>query len=785
MKNSLLTLAVLAAVASSAQGHEQSIKKKAAKAEQATEEVKVWGEARNNNRAAQTNPSSLLTQEDMVAINATTTEDLVKYEPSLVIRKRYIGDANGTLGMRGSNMFATPRAMVFADGVPLHYLLQTRWNGAPRWTLVSASEIAQVEVLYGPFSAEYSGNAMGGVVLIETAIPQKRQVHIDLDYFAQDFSAYGYQGTLAGNKSFFSYGDKLGDLSLYFSYNRLANDSQPMTFYFDQDKDHSKPKVQQQFANPSQVTGFITDQDVYGKPAYYFGDTGVEQALTNNYKLKLGYDWSNWSSLLNLAYEDRNTLRDSANTYLRDSEGNPVWSGNLTQDGLWLSVPAARLGVSDLNRRSLSTGLRLKGDLGDNTRLEANISDFRILEDNTRASSAALQDPSFNGSGQTSNFHDTGWQTLDAKLVMDDVGQESMGIDGLQLVTGLRHEAYELNLDQYNSSNWAAGDNNGYTSRSGGKTQINAAFVQANWALSERWDLALGGRYERWQSEGGYFTSKSAPDALVPVADNSRNQFSPKFALGFAPADSWQLRYSLARAYRFPIVEELFSQSASYTAAVEARPDLKPENGLHHNLMLEKQFDGGYGRINLFSETVRDAIESQTTILPSGSPVASVTTFSAVGRVDTNGVELILNRYGWLRPELDVRFNLTYTKSIIADNSTAEGANPASSIEGNDYPRIPRWRSNLMLTYHLSDCWDLSGNWQYADKSFGRLDNTDTAEQVMGAQDGYSRLGLKTTYQLSSELKLGLGVDNLTNEMSYVAHPWPGRTWFANLSYSL
>src|SRR5690606_9496781 len=116
------------------------------------EELRVWGEPRDASHAGYTNPTSVLTQEDMLGINATTTEDLVKYEPSIIIRKRYIGDANGTLGLRGSNMFATARSMVFADGVPLHYLLQTRWSGAPRWTMVSASEIAQVEILYGPFS---------------------------------------------------------------------------------------------------------------------------------------------------------------------------------------------------------------------------------------------------------------------------------------------------------------------------------------------------------------------------------------------------------------------------------------------------------------------------------------------------------------------------------------------------------------------------------------------------------------------------------------------------------
>ena len=782
MRNLKTVLAIAIASVSAAgmvQAHEEVLKKKRSKNPQQVEEVKVWGEARDSAASGYTNPTSVLTQEDMVSINATTTEDLVKFEPSIVIRKRYIGDSNGTLGLRGSNMFATPRSMVFADGVPLHYLLQTRWSGAPRWTMVSASEIAQVEILYGPFSAEYSGNSMGGVILIETAIPQERKVHVDLDYFVQDFSAYGFNDTLEGYKTFVSYGDtfrsdNLGDLSVYLSYNRLENNSQPQSYYFD-----SKRTLN----NATPVTGLIVDTDVYGKPAYYFGDTGVEQAVTDNFKLKLGYDFDNWSSLLNIAYEDRNTLRDSANSYLTNSAGNTVWSGNFSQDGIAITVPASRLGASELDRRSLSTGLRIKGELNEHTRFEANMSDFRILEDNNRASSHALPDPLFKDRGLTTNYEDTGWQTLEGKFTFSD-----LGVSGLELITGARYEAYELNLDSYNSAAWIKGDFAGYTGRSGGKTNISAAFVQMNWDISERWDLALGGRYERWQSEDGYYSKDVAvtPEFdLVNVVEASSNQFSPKFSLGYVPADSWLVRYSLAKAYRFPIVEELFAQSASYSNAVEARPDLKPENGLHHNLMLEKQFDAGYARINIFTETIQDAIESQTTLLPSGSAVPSITTFSAVDEVETDGVELILNRYGVLVPELDIRFNIAYTKSIITDNSTAEGANPATTLEGNDYPHMPRWRGNVMATYHASDRWDLSANLQYADKSFGRLQNDDTAENVMGAQDGYTRIGVKTTYDLRDNLELGFGIDNVTDEISYVAHPWPGRSYYLSLSYDM
>lgn len=765
---------------SGAMAHDEVIKKRRDQQAPAIEEVKVWGQARDSASAGYTNPSSLLLQEDLVAINSSTTEDLVKYEPSIVIRKRYIGDSNGTLGLRGSNMFATARSMVFADGVPLHYLLQTRWSGAPRWTMVSASEIAQVEILYGPFSAEYSGNAMGGVVLIETAIPQQREVHVDLDYFSQDFSGYGFNDRLNGYKTFFSYGDKIDDLSIYFSYNRLENDSQPQSFYFDQDKNHLNPSVQQQFANATPVTGLLKDRDIYGTDAWYFGDTGIEQTVTDNIKIKLGYDFDNWSSLLNIAYEDRNTSRDSANSYVKDLQGQTRWSGNFVENNVWINIPAARLGASELDRRSLSTGLRIKGELNERARFEANISDFRILEDNTRTSSHSVQDPLFMGRGQTTDYEDTGWQTLEGKFTFSDIGME-----GAELITGARYETYELNVNVFNSSEWMQGDNAGYTSRSGGETAISALFAQFNWNINSQWDVAIGGRYEQWESSNGYF-SKDDPATpqldLQNVEDADRNQFSPKFSLGYTPAEDWLVRYSLAKAYRFPVVEELFTQSQSYSTIVQARPDLKPENGLHHNVMLEKQFDAGYARINIFTETIQDAIESQSNLLPGGG---SVTTFSAIDEVKTDGIELILNRYGLFVPELDLRFNLAYTKSIIEDNRTAEGPNPANSIEGNDYPRMPRWRSNLMLTYHATDRWDLSATMQYADKSFGRLDNLDTAEQVMGAQDGYKRFGLKTSFDFTENIEASLGVDNLTNEESYVAHPWPGRSYYLSLSYDL
>src|SRR5690606_4933458 len=279
-----------------------------------------------------------------------------------------------------------------------------RWSGAPRWTMVSASEIAQVEVLYGPFSAEYSGNAMGGVVLIETAIPQEREFHLDGSFFTQTFDAYGFDDNVSGYKGFVSYGDKLGDFSYYLSYNHLDNQSQPQTFYYG---DRTADSVTEE---PLPIFGAIPGNNEVGAPQLFFGDTGVIDSTTDNYKFKAGYEFGDWFALLNVAYEDRNSLADSANTYLHDAEGNRVWGGNVIQGGNRFSLAASRLNVSEQQRESLSLGLRVKGPLTDSIALEANFSQFDILKDQTRSSAVNPDHPDYSLAGEVADFDDTGWQ---------------------------------------------------------------------------------------------------------------------------------------------------------------------------------------------------------------------------------------------------------------------------------------------------------------------------------------------------------------------------------------
>ena len=74
--------------------------------------------------------------------------------------------------------------------------------------------------------------------------------------------------------------------------------------------------------------------------------------------------------------------------------------------------------------------------------------------------------------------------------------------------------------------------------------------------------MSLGGRYESFRSDDGYFSDDdlNTPnlDLTKPLA-RARMSFRQSFR--WIPTErSLGMRYSFGRAFRFPIVEKLFSQ---------------------------------------------------------------------------------------------------------------------------------------------------------------------------------------------------------------------------------
>jgi iron complex outermembrane receptor protein len=146
-------------------------------------------------------------------INASDSEDALKYLPSLLVRKRFIGDYNhAALSTRASGTGNSARSMVYADGILLSNYLGNGAGFTPRWGMVTPEEIERVDVLYGPFSAAYAGNSVGAVVDYVTRMPTKFEVHAKLGYATQKFDMVSTSERNAGKQASASVGTAAASL---------------------------------------------------------------------------------------------------------------------------------------------------------------------------------------------------------------------------------------------------------------------------------------------------------------------------------------------------------------------------------------------------------------------------------------------------------------------------------------------------------------------------------------------------------------------------------------------
>lgn len=742
------------------------------------EEMVVTGEIVKDSHY--TSPSTRIKRSHIERQNAQTTEEVVKYQPSLQIRQRYIGDPNGVLGIRGADMFSTARNMVYADGLPLHNQLQFTFNGAPRWSMVGPNEIDAVDIVYGPFSAEYSGNSIGGVVNMKTRMPMKEEYYMEGSYFVQPWKYQGGDaGTFDGNRQYFSYGNRFKDLSVFLGYNRLEATSQPMSYFID-NSGLKKPTGRE-----TAVTGAVPVLDTRGMPSYIYGDTGPEQVRTDLVKLKLAYDITpDLMAIFTGAYEARTRKSEEPRNYLNRVNNGAAYYGDNganTRDasfaGQAFNVTNSGFGPSKDHRQTMQVGFQIKGAVTDTWNIDTTASYLDVFTDDRSTAFFSQSDPLNNKSGQVQVFDNFNWTNYDLKLSTEEL----FGLKQIGFIGGYHFDNYQLGFKQYALSDYttqARGAEN-QARRNQGETTTNALFGQVAYRFMPQWDLTLGARYEWWQADNGMA-------GLNQIADRDDEAISPKASLGFEPGP-WKFRYSFGRAYRFPVIAELYQNLSTPTSITTANANLNPEDGWHHNFMVEYGLGNGYIRANVFRDDVRNMIQS----VRRAAGVLTDSAFQNIPETSTTGVELIIDQERIFGSKFDFNFNATWMDAKVEDGGPdvvfveADGSRNVYNLTGKQRIRLPEWRFNAFTTYHITDVWDTSLAARYTNDSFNDIDNKDFVNGVFGAQDGFFYLDFKTSYYMKTNIfdkatksRLSFGINNLTDETAFVFHPYPQRTFF-------
>jgi iron complex outermembrane receptor protein len=717
-------------------------------------------------RRASTLPTSIPTTiegitGDRIAekINATDAPDALKYLPSLNVRKRYAGDFDhAVLASRASGSGNSARSLVYADGIPLSNLLGNGATFTPRWGLVTPEEIDRVDVLYGPFSAAYSGNSVGAVVDYVTRMPDQFSARGTFGRFAEQFASYGDEGTFDGWQASASLGDRRGATSWWLNFNHLDSRGHPMA-YANRLLTAGAPG-----SGGTAVSGAVAARNPRYQEWWLLGPTSAVHTVQDHAKLKLAHEFSdNLRASYTFGWWGNDARRHSS-SWLRDAAGSPVYSGTVNIAGREFTLLPTDFAPArnELSHQMHGLSVRRRLDAWD---LEAAGSLYRYDRDHNRSPASAVPGSLTGGPGRLADFAGTGWSTVHLRARRHGGGEHAHVLE-----LGVQDDRYRLSTEVRTVGDWIRDDGGARFSAFGGETRLSSLYAQDSFEFARRWQATLGARLERWRATEGSLSNATSTLGFPTREDTF---VSPKAALAFSLTPDWTLKASAGRAVRMPTVSELFQGSIAADSIVNNDPDLAPERSWTEELSAVGEFDHGELRCTFFLEDTRDALYSQINAL-NGATVATV---QNIDHVRTRGLELAARLQSF--DTLEVSASVTWAHSRILANEN----NPGTVNRWQ--PRVPEWRANALATWRPREDLSATLGARYSGRQFNQLDNLDIHGTAYTGISRYLVVDTRVRYRFGERWTAALGIDNLGNERYWAFHPYSRRTYSAELSFGM
>jgi len=719
-------------------------------------------------------------------INATDSEDALKYLPSLLVRKRYIGDYNhAILSSRASGTGNSARSAVYADGILLSNYLGNGVSGLsfpPRWGMVTPEEIERVDVMYGPFSAAYPGNSVGAVVEYTTKMPEKLEGTVKMGYTHQPFDLYNTHATYGGWQSSASLGSRSGDWSWFLNFNHTDSQGQPLTF--------ATRTVSTGTAGSAgtAVSGAVPGLSSANAPWLILGTATQYHTVQDHVKAKVAYDFSPTVRATYTLGIWQNTSEGRPQSYLTNASGQTVTSGAINIDGR--SYSALTGGDLPLTNEKLTHtlhGLSVKSRTQGVFDWEVAASLYDYGSDTKRQNGAnnTLPNAASGGAGTIADGSGTGWNNLALRGTWRPQGPKGEHVVDF----GAQQDNYKLRYLTSNAADWIVGSPSipvGMTTSTisavGGRTQLDSVYAQDTWRFAPQWRAVLGLRSENWKAYQG-LTDIVSSNVNVPrytknYDTRQENFLSPKAALSKQIADDAFVKYAVGRAVRMPTVYELYGATSTTNSQYINDPNLRPEKSWTQELSYEKNLDKTQWRVTAFAEDTQDGIYSQSVVDPAAGN-RTISRVQNVDRIQTRGLENAFTWQGLGLPGLDVTGSLTYADSVIKANQGFVAV--AGDTIGKMQPNIPKWRATLLAGYRWNAAWTSSVAVRYSGQQFRTLNNSDVNGYAYMGVSPFTTVDVRTRWQINPQLAAAFGIDNLNNNKYWNFHPYPQRSYTAEL----
>ncbi len=699
---------------------------------------------------------SVITREDLEKMTLFTVDEALSRQVGIMNRRtKGFMETTPSLTIRG--LSNARDSLVLVDGV----IQNDSRNGQVNWTMIDSENVERIEVVRGPYSSLYGGNAMGGVVSIFTRIPDRTGASLkigtggSLDSTApEDFIDLAFKGTLKATDT----------LALGMTYRNRSTAGYPTT--------HVNVADAVITSLPAGTTGWEPYINNVGTATNLIGDMGDNWYDDDTVGFSASFAPSDITRL-DISYVDSRSDYgyDLPNSLLRASVDVPdigVIDDIITYANVplttWLNGALfARGGSTDQTNTGLSfrtawNDINTKVSIG---HIEKETTTIIVGMTAANAGHAPISTPTLvGGDGRLAPTTDSTKTTADIQFDMPLFSRH-------YLVFGVAGTSGELTEERWSLSNWTNPDSKVFmVSDATGKDQIQSLYIQDAWSVTDSLTAYIGARQDWWKMKGGQVRSFTAAggSGTIDYESVEETAFNPKLSLVFRPTQATTYRGSIGKAFRPPNLFEFFGTAQIGGNEFVGNPELKPETITAWEIGVDHSFGNRINAIaTYFMSNNEDRIATVT--------VDGISRPQNVAEAEISGIELELN--GPLPYGFSWMANYTYT-----DTEVTKDPNP--DVVGKKLPHAPENMYNIGLDWRY-DSWLVSANTYHQSKRFTNVQNTDVNTGVPGSTDSYTLTDIKGTYHFMGKHSASLGINNVFDKEYRQFYLSPGRFWFAEL----
>lgn len=466
---------------------------------------------------------SLITDKDLDKMHINNLDEaFVKIPGVYVGRLSGIGSTTSQTVMRGVN--AANSVAVLVDGVQVN----DSYNGSVTWSAIPVDMVKRVEVLRGPASVLYGGNALAGVINIITKDVYKTSVNLKLSYGSnntQNHSLY-----VAGKAS-----DKLD-------------------FNVNYEKKKTDGYITDPVLSSKAVFGAETTTTNTGAKRWIIGNKGKRQWDENTVGVGFKYHFDESKSL---------ALDFTKNEYEYSYSAPTSYFGDdiIKKAGTYFSTPGEKAS-NKYNMTYNDSENGWKAVVGYSDQYKQHDTSISKATDSSKPNTRFSFDLQKN-------------QTISANN---------------NAVFGLNYRKDEMDAtvyklaDKFNSDSKIAVD-----SMASGTNKSFSAYVMDEHKFSDRWTVTAGLRYDKWSTDGRILLPNKTE--AINYDESTYDNWSPSLSVMYKPEADSSVYLSWGKAFEAPSLYRMYSSSYSSNVYNIANPNLKPQKAETFELGYKKDLN--------------------------------------------------------------------------------------------------------------------------------------------------------------------------------------------------